>query len=342
MRPRAAGPVMVKVEGLIDPVLADLVDGKVAAADRDRALALALQLDSGGSVPPEHQLDDLVQALEGAEVQTGVWIGPSGSRATDEAVRLVAAADLVGAAGPGRASRSPRPDGGPQAEPSDLGNAEVGDRISAQRAVDLGLADTDSATILGLRRPVRGLPGRGGRRPAPAHHAGPVQQPQRARPAHAHRGQPQRRLCAVRARLALLLFELFTAGVGVAGLVGAGALILGCYGLAVLPNPTTRVALLLFAIFGSATASTSRPACPGVDRHRDGQLRRGVAILYDGVSASWITILLTLVGMTLAMVAGMPTMVRSRFSTPTIGRLDDRRDGHGPHRHCAGRRCHAP
>src|SRR4029453_9211006 len=65
---REAGPVMVvKVEGLIDPVLADLVDGKVVAADRDCALALALQLDSGGSVLPEHQLDDLVQAPEGAE-----------------------------------------------------------------------------------------------------------------------------------------------------------------------------------------------------------------------------------------------------------------------------------
>ena len=75
---------------------------------RDCALALALQLDSGGSVLPEHQLDDLVQALEGAGGQTGVWIGPSGSRATDEAVRLVAAVDLVGVAGPGRASRSPR------------------------------------------------------------------------------------------------------------------------------------------------------------------------------------------------------------------------------------------
>jgi membrane-bound serine protease (ClpP class) len=46
----------------------------------------------------------------------------------------------------------------------------------------------------------------------------------------------------------------------------------------------------------------------------------GSVLLYDGVSASWIAILLTLVGITLAMVAGMPTMVRTRFSTPTIGR----------------------
>ena len=87
---REAGPVMVvKVEGLIDPVLGNLIEDKVAAADRDCALALALQLDSGGSVLPADQLDDLAHKLEDAEVQTGVWIGPSGSRATDEAVRLL-------------------------------------------------------------------------------------------------------------------------------------------------------------------------------------------------------------------------------------------------------------
>jgi membrane-bound serine protease (ClpP class) len=33
-----------------------------------------------------------------------------------------------------------------------------------------------------------------------------------------------------------------------------------------------------------------------------------------------VTLLIAFVGMTLGMVAGMPTMVRSRFSTPTIGR----------------------
>ncbi len=46
----------------------------------------------------------------------------------------------------------------------------------------------------------------------------------------------------------------------------------------------------------------------------------GSVLLFDGVSVSWVTLLVAFVGMTLAMVAGMPTMVRSRFSTPTIGR----------------------
>src|SRR3546814_5523086 len=46
----------------------------------------------------------------------------------------------------------------------------------------------------------------------------------------------------------------------------------------------------------------------------------GSVVLYDGVSLSWVTLLIGIVGMSLAMVAGMPSMVRTRFSTPTIGR----------------------
>ena len=121
-------------------------------------------------------------------------------------------------------------------EPSDLGNAEVGDRISAQRAVDLGLADTDNDDPR-LRRPVRELPGRGGRRPAPAC----ARSSSAASACSASSCTPWPTPPAIAYVLfvlgmALLLFELFTAGVGVAGLVGAGALILGCYGLAVLPT----------------------------------------------------------------------------------------------------------
>ena len=43
-------------------------------------------------------------------------------------------------------------------------------------------------------------------------------------------------------------------------------------------------------------------------------------VLYDGLSLSWITLLVAIVGMAVAMIGGMPAMVRSRFSTPTIGR----------------------
>ena len=46
----------------------------------------------------------------------------------------------------------------------------------------------------------------------------------------------------------------------------------------------------------------------------------GSLLLYDGVALSWITLVAGVIGITIAMIAGMPAMVRTRFSTPTIGR----------------------
>src|SRR5439155_24738537 len=46
----------------------------------------------------------------------------------------------------------------------------------------------------------------------------------------------------------------------------------------------------------------------------------GSLLLYDGVSLSWVTLVAGVIGTTVAMLAGMPAMVRTRFSTPTIGR----------------------
>ncbi len=42
--------------------------------------------------------------------------------------------------------------------------------------------------------------------------------------------------------------------------------------------------------------------------------------VFDGMSLSWITLLVAILGIVLTFLAGMPSMVRTRFSTPTIGR----------------------
>jgi membrane-bound serine protease (ClpP class) len=46
----------------------------------------------------------------------------------------------------------------------------------------------------------------------------------------------------------------------------------------------------------------------------------GTLYLYDGPQLSWITLLGTFLALAVAVLAGMPAMVRTRFSTPTIGR----------------------
>src|SRR5918997_513160 len=265
--------LVVEVDGLVDPVLADLIDDQVARAEEACALALVLQFDSGGAVVSDGELDNLVATIEDSSVPVGVWIGPSGSKATGGAVRTV----------------------------------------------DLDLVDNDAPTILeyvvqlegfetevvdGQRQPVTDVTFGGLSLTGQLMHTV-------ASPAVAY--------LLFSLGLALLLFELFTAGVGIAGMVGAGSLVLGCYGLAVLPTRPIGVALLLFAVFGYGIDVQT-----GVPRLWTGiataSFVLGSLFLFDGVSVSWVTLLIAIVGMTLGVVAGMPTMVRSRFSTPTIGR----------------------
>ena len=310
---------VVEVDGLIDPVLVDLVEDQIERATDACALALVLQFDSGGVVVSDDRLDRLVAEIEGAEVPVGVWVGPSGSKATGDAVRLLAAADLTGVAPGSSIEVTPALLEARGLTASDLGTTDVGDRVGARRAVDLDLVDNDAPTILEYVVQIEGFETRvvdGRRQPVTEVTFGGVSLVGQlmhtvASPAVAY-------LLFV-IGLSLLLFELFTAGVGIAGMVGAGSLVLGCYGLAVLPTRPLGVALLLFAMFGYGVDVQT-----GVPRVWTGiataSFALGSLFLYDGVSASWITILLTLVGITLAMVAGMPTMVRSRFSTPTIGR----------------------
>jgi membrane-bound serine protease (ClpP class) len=117
----------------------------------------------------------------------------------------------------------------------------------------------------------------------------------------------------------LLVFEFYVAGVGIAGGVGALFLVLAAYGLAVLPTRPVGLALILLSMLAFAIDVQT-----GVPRVWTGigtaAFTAGSLLLYDGLSLSWITLLAAIAGVLLAMLAGMPTMIRTRFATPTIGR----------------------
>ena len=120
--------------------------------------------------------------------------------------------------------------------------------------------------------------------------------------------------------LGLLVFELFTAGIGVAGMVGAGCLVLGCFGLAGLPVRWWAVGLLLVSFI-----AFSIDVQTGVPRFwtAAGALAFivGTVVLYrSGIAMSWITKGAGIIGVLLTYLSGMPSMVRTRFSTTTIGR----------------------
>jgi membrane-bound serine protease (ClpP class) len=102
--------------------------------------------------------------------------------------------------------------------------------------------------------------------------------------------------------LALLIFELFTAGIGVAGLVGAVCTVLASIGMSYVPVNGTGLVLLLLAMVAFAV-----------------DVQVGVPRLWTGVGL----VLYVISSFTLFEPVGahvMPSMTRTRFATPTIGR----------------------
>jgi membrane-bound serine protease (ClpP class) len=122
------------------------------------------------------------------------------------------------------------------------------------------------------------------------------------------------------AGLALIVLELFTAGIGMAATTGAACLVLSCYGLAVLPTRPYAMALLVLAFLAYAVdVQAGAPRTWTVVATV--ALAVGSVRLYEqGLSASPIVLLTVVGGTALLMVAGLPAMLRARFSTPTIGR----------------------
>lgn len=317
---------IIEVSGLIDPVMADFLLRELDQAEADEVLGVVLQLDSKGSVIDAVDYIGLASRLQDSTVPIAMWVGPSGSVAYGGAAELLGVADVVGVAGGSRIgetgeSRLPEATFEPP-----FGSATqrlVDNSITAQEAIDLGISVGPIETSSVLREFVAQLP--------------EYQAPTQDSTSTVGLSQPQFRQLPLTLQLfhtvaspevaylffvgglALLVFELFTAGVGIAGGLGAFLLVLGSYGLSVLPVRSVAVAALVLALLAFAVdIQTNIPRLYTAI----GMLLFvfGTFALYDGVSMSIITAGVGVVGAALYAYSGMPSMVRTRFSSPTIGR----------------------
>jgi len=317
---------VIEVDGLLDPILVDHIDRSLTAAADADAVALVLQLDSPGSVVDPDRLVRLSERLAASEVTVAMWVGPSGAEARGAAAQLLAVADVVGVAPGSRVGDLGEPVLPPEVLEEGLGPAlpvlEAG-TIGAERAEQLGLAAAPAPTIGDF---VVTLPGFESQevtqgdeiRLEPLTVVRFGQLPLVSQLMHTVASPSVAYLLLV-VGLGLIVFELFTAGIGVAGVVGAASFILAGYGLWVLPTRPAALACLLLAF--PAFAVDVQTGVPRLWTAVGGVLAVvGTLTLYDGVSMSWVAAAASLVGLALTFLAGMPAMVRTRFSTPTIGR----------------------
>jgi membrane-bound serine protease (ClpP class) len=321
--PTAGEVSVVTLTGLVDPILADLVRRSVADAEAVSARGIVFQVDLEGSVIPDADLLALVNLVRDSPVPAHVWVGPTGSQLSGKAAWLVAAAEQVAMAPGTTIGEVPALDVSVEPAMAARGVVLRNGPYDAAAARAAGITTVDAPTLGDF---FVGLPGVDVRtvtqgdqtRREPVTQAVFSQLPLLSGFLHTA-ASPAVAYLLLAIGLSLLIFELFTAGVGVAGAVGAGSFVLACYGLATLPTRWWAIALLVAAMVALAVdVQTGVPrfwTAAGLVLFTAASLT-----LYDGVSMSWLTILVALVGVALAFLAGMPSMVRARFSTPTIGR----------------------
>ncbi len=316
---------VVEVSGFLDGIMANFIEQSMEQAAAKGSLGLVLQVNSSRAIIDDERLVELAAGIRASRVPVYMWVGPSGSVASGAVGQLAGVvSDLALAPGSelgdlGPLILLPEHLTGPFAD----AYPSLQDRmISSAEAIELGLAR--QAPTLGLF--VIDLPGfeteidTSGDEPVRV----PVTPVRFAKLSLVDQfmhtaASPALAYLLFLAGAGLLVFELYTAGVGLAGGLGALSFLLGCYGLAALPANGWAVGLLVLSMFGyGVDIQTGVPRVWTVIATVC--LAAGSLTLFDGVSLSWVTLLAGIIGVTAGMVTGMPAMVRTRFGTPTIGR----------------------
>ena len=319
---------VVEIAGWVDAIQADFITRSIEASERAGSQLLVLQLNSPGAILSDQKLAELAFRISHSGIPVGVWGGPSGSRAHGGAVRLLHSAATSGMATKTRVGRfrgecALCPPGDPLLTRESLSADEavgrqavdgiaptLGDFIVQQDGKQLGGRQLETARVVTRD----GSPRRE-----------PIVQVRFAKLTLSERllhatTSPQLAYLLLVLGLLLIVFEFYSGGIGIAGFTGAGSLVLASYGLAALGARPLALALIALAIFGFAV--DVQAGAP-----RAWTVIGSVSLLFGSWllfppdrRVSWPAIVLILLGTILFMVRGMASMVRSRFSTATIGR----------------------
>ncbi len=84
---------VVTLAGSINPAVAEFVVRQIAKAEKEKAPALVIQLDTPGGL--DTSMRTIVQGLLNAQIPVVVFVSPSGARAASAGVMIVLAADVA-------------------------------------------------------------------------------------------------------------------------------------------------------------------------------------------------------------------------------------------------------
>jgi membrane-bound serine protease (ClpP class) len=336
---------VLQVSGLFDEVTVQSVIDAIGRSESNGSQALILQLNTGGAIVSNDQMAKVLQRVADAKVAIGVWVGPSrDARAFGTPAQLFGVADVTAMVAGSRIGYTgellplqggAEVDLGPNADA--LKNSSMS-FAEARRAEVLKLDTTDQGvpTVRSMVLAMDGVTVDGVTLDTVSQQLTDQGTTQNVATLvrfsglglleelfHTVASPPMAYLFFV-IGCCLLIFEFFTAGVGVAGLVGAVLTVLGCYGLSALPTRAGAIVLLVLAMLAFAV-----DVQVGIPRFWTGVgttlFVLGSWFLYtplpgNDLRLGWGTLFVGVAGVLLTFIVGMPSMVRTRFATPTIGR----------------------
>jgi len=337
-------PVDVQeVSGLLNEIQVQAIEKALVRSAREGSQALILQVNTRGAVVSRERMAELLGRIATADVPVAIWVGPSGSRLYGLPAQMLAAADVTAMAPGSRIGNM----GAPLSV--DGVNFDFGSSTDLLQNNSLGFSDARKTGALKFAGTDEGVPVMKNMVFAldglkidgktldtvteTLDGAGQVVREATTvrffklgfvpRLFHTVASSPVTYLLLV-IGLSLLIFEFFTAGIGVAGLVGAVCSLLACFGLAVLPIRGIALATIVLAMF--AFAVDVQVGVPrfwtgvGMVLHVFGSLFLFRDVDGTSLRPSWVTLLVGIGGAALTYIVGMPSMTRTRFGTPTIGR----------------------
>jgi len=338
-----------EVSGLLDQVLASALEDSIADAQTSGANALILQLNSKQAVIPNERLVSIGQAFMNSSIPIEVWVGPSGSTAQGKVAQLALVADSLGVSigssigKTGEIVFSGEEFGSVLIEKTNLLRDDIlqwddaieADLVQCERvSVDeLGKTLTEKEQLARCANPTLGdflvnrdsfisevIETEAGPRLSPLTKTKINRLNLIDQLMHTVASPPITYLLLV-SGLALLLFEFFSIGIGIAGVIGAISVALSSYGLTILPIRPWALLLIFFSMI--AFAIDIQTVVPRIWT-LIGQVMFtvGTIFLYNqtNVQMSWIPMSVGIIGMLVLMARGMPIMIRGRFATTQIER----------------------
>ncbi len=333
---------VVDLRGVLDDRAAGFVLDAIRDAGRSGAVeVVVVQVDAPGVVASADRLQELAAVVADPPVPLVFWVGPEPARAFGGVAQLLALAPLRAAA-PGVEIGYVEPTlaGG---DGPVLASGFGEDLRTGVVRVDGPISGLVDETVPSLRQLLQALDGRrmevGGRdvvlstvRPfvGPDGQEGVtvlptvIREPDPLDKLLRLQLRPEVTLFLLVAGLAVAAFEFYAIGPGVAAATAAVSLGLAGYGMAVLPVRWGVVALVLGAMallifaYQRGGSAVSTWSALGVLTVAGFFFTDGAPQLVPGTAG----VLLTVVAAGFFFLLAMPTVARSRLSTPTIGRED--------------------